>query len=122
MSMALLIFSFLSNITIKRCNEHGQQVSVSPRILTHCLSNITQLSLGDRFRCFIDDTWWPGTVVKHEPFDPRHETSPFQCYVIRWDNGESEERLSPWDIFDFSETGEYTAVQANDRTDVSCSD
>lgn len=53
----------------------------------------------DRFRCFIDDTWWPGTVVKREPFDNRHENSPFQCYIIRWDNGESEERLSPWDMF-----------------------
>ncbi|CAF3597199.1 unnamed protein product [Rotaria socialis] len=55
---------------------------------------------GDNFRCFIDDTWWPGTIVKREAFDPRHETSPFQCYIIRWDNGENEERLSPWDIFE----------------------
>ncbi|CAF5092237.1 unnamed protein product, partial [Rotaria magnacalcarata] len=55
---------------------------------------------GDNFRCFIDDTWWPGTIVKREAFDPRHENSPFQCYIIRWDNGENEERLSPWDIFE----------------------
>jgi len=54
---------------------------------------------GDRFRCFIDDAWWPGTVVKREPFDSRHETSPFQCFIIRWENGESQERLSPWDLF-----------------------
>lgn len=58
---------------------------------------------GDSFRCFIDDTWWPGTVVKREPFDGRHENSPFQCFIIRWDNGESEERLSPWDIFKFDD-------------------
>jgi hypothetical protein len=55
---------------------------------------------GDNFRCFIDDTWWPGTIVKREAYDPRHENSPFQCYIIRWDNGENEERLSPWDIFE----------------------
>ncbi|CAF0763655.1 unnamed protein product [Rotaria sordida] len=55
---------------------------------------------GDHFRCFIDDTWWPGTIVKREAFDIRHENSPFQCYIIRWDNGENEERLSPWDIFE----------------------
>jgi bromodomain and WD repeat domain-containing protein 1/3 len=58
------------------------------------------LSLGDSFRCFIDDTWWPGTIIKRESFDLRHENSPFQCFIIRWDNGESEERLSPWDIFE----------------------
>ena len=60
---------------------------------------IRRFFLGDRFRCFIDDAWWPGSVVKREPFDSRHETSPFQCFIIRWENGESEERLSPWDIF-----------------------
>ena len=60
---------------------------------------------GDSFRCFIDDCWWPGTLVKREPFDVRHENSPFQCYIIRWDSGESEERLSPWDIFKRDDPG-----------------
>jgi hypothetical protein len=58
------------------------------------------LLLDDHFRCFIDDTWWPGIIVKREAFDLLHENSPFQCYIIRWDNGENEERLSPWDIFE----------------------
>lgn len=59
--------------------------------------------LGDRFRCFIDDAWWPGTIVKREPFDVQRENSPFQCYIIRWDNGENEERLSPWDMFELDD-------------------
>ncbi|CAF0910563.1 unnamed protein product [Adineta steineri] len=61
---------------------------------------------GDHFRCFIDDTWWPGTIVKREAFDPLHENSPFQCYIIRWDNGENEERLSPWDIFECDDSSD----------------
>ncbi|CAF4292860.1 unnamed protein product, partial [Adineta steineri] len=64
------------------------------------------LLLGDHFRCFIDDTWWPGTIVKREAFDPLHENSPFQCYIIRWDNGENEERLSPWDIFECDDSSD----------------
>ena len=59
--------------------------------------------LGNRFRCFIDDAWWPGTIIKRESFDLLHENSPFQCYIIRWDNGESEERLSPWDLFEYND-------------------
>ncbi|CAF0813240.1 unnamed protein product [Adineta ricciae] len=65
---------------------------------------------GDRFRCFIDDTWWPGTIVKREPFDQLRENSPFQCYIIRWDNGENEERLSPWDIFEFDDTSSESPI------------
>ena len=81
-------------------NEIGKQVGFSlyDVRIENCLFT------GDRFRCFIDDTWWPGTIVKREPFDQLHENSPFQCYIIRWDNGENEERLSPWDIFEFDDT------------------
>lgn len=61
------------------------------------------MNLADRFRCFIDDAWWPGTIIKRESFDTQRENSPFLCYVIRWDNGENEERLSPWDMFEFDE-------------------
>ncbi|CAF0767086.1 unnamed protein product, partial [Didymodactylos carnosus] len=53
--------------------------------------------IDDRCRCYIDDIWWYGTILKEEPFDSRHENSPFQCYVIKWDSGE-EERLSSWDL------------------------
>ena len=43
-------------------------------------------------------------IVKREPFDAQSENSPFQCYIIRWDNGENEERLSPWDMFELEES------------------
>ncbi|XP_066478380.1 bromodomain and WD repeat-containing protein 1 isoform X2 [Tiliqua scincoides] len=51
----------------------------------------------DRFRSIIDDAWWFGTVLSQEPFQPQYPDSPFQCYSVKWDNGETE-RLSPWDM------------------------
>ncbi|XP_054829119.1 bromodomain and WD repeat-containing protein 1 isoform X2 [Eublepharis macularius] len=51
----------------------------------------------DRFRSIIDDAWWFGTVLSQEPYQPQYPDSPFQCYSVKWDNGEME-RLSPWDM------------------------
>lgn len=51
----------------------------------------------DRFRSIIDDAWWFGTVVRQEPYQPQYPDSHFQCYVVRWDNTETE-KLSPWDM------------------------
>ncbi|XP_033002928.1 bromodomain and WD repeat-containing protein 1 isoform X3 [Lacerta agilis] len=51
----------------------------------------------DRFRSIIDDAWWFGTVLSQEPYQPQYPDSPFQCYSVKWDNGETE-RLSPWDM------------------------
>ncbi|KAJ6662401.1 hypothetical protein lerEdw1_011814 [Lerista edwardsae] len=51
----------------------------------------------DRFRSIIDDAWWFGIVLSQEPFQPQYPDSPFQCYSVKWDNGETE-RLSPWDM------------------------
>nr|XP_020645039.1 bromodomain and WD repeat-containing protein 1 isoform X1 [Pogona vitticeps] len=51
----------------------------------------------DRFRSIIDDAWWFGTVLSQEPYQPQYPDSPFQCYTVKWDNGEIE-RLSPWDM------------------------
>lgn len=51
----------------------------------------------DRFRSIIDDAWWFGTVLSQEPFQPEYPDSHFQCYIVRWDNTETE-RLSPWDM------------------------
>nr|XP_008105713.1 PREDICTED: bromodomain and WD repeat-containing protein 1 isoform X2 [Anolis carolinensis] len=51
----------------------------------------------DRFRSIIDDAWWFGTVLSQEPYQPQYPDSPFQCYSVKWDNGEIE-RLSPWDM------------------------
>ncbi|XP_069616832.1 bromodomain and WD repeat-containing protein 1-like isoform X1 [Ranitomeya imitator] len=52
---------------------------------------------GDRFRSIIDDAWWFGTVVDQEPYQADCPDSLFQCYIVKWDNGETE-KLSPWDM------------------------
>ncbi|XP_048348579.1 bromodomain and WD repeat-containing protein 1 isoform X2 [Sphaerodactylus townsendi] len=51
----------------------------------------------DRFRSIIDDAWWFGTILSQEPYQLQYPDSPFQCYSVKWDNGETE-RLSPWDM------------------------
>uniref|UniRef100_A0A8C3EF77 Bromodomain and WD repeat-containing protein 1 n=1 Tax=Corvus moneduloides TaxID=1196302 RepID=A0A8C3EF77_CORMO len=51
----------------------------------------------DRFRSIIDDAWWFGTVLGQEPYQPQYPDSHFQCYSVKWDNGEIE-KLSPWDM------------------------
>ncbi|XP_065837497.1 bromodomain and WD repeat-containing protein 3-like isoform X2 [Oscarella lobularis] len=60
-------------------------------------------SLGDRFKSMIDESWWNGTVVAHEPWNPSVSNSLWQCYSVRWDTGEDQERLSPWDMEPLSE-------------------
>ncbi|KAG7223050.1 hypothetical protein INR49_015939, partial [Caranx melampygus] len=44
----------------------------------------------DRFRSVIDDAWWFGTIVCQEPYQPEYPDSLFQCFKVRWDNGETE--------------------------------
>nr|XP_043888141.1 bromodomain and WD repeat-containing protein 3 isoform X2 [Solea senegalensis] len=51
----------------------------------------------DRFRSAIDDAWWFGTIVCQEPYQSEYPDSLFQCFKVRWDNGEIE-KLSPWDM------------------------
>ncbi|KAF0296758.1 PH-interacting protein [Amphibalanus amphitrite] len=51
----------------------------------------------DRFRSTIDDAWWTGRVLERRPLDPESPESPFLCYRVAWDTGESEP-LSPWDM------------------------
>uniref|UniRef100_A0A8C0EYV3 Bromodomain and WD repeat-containing protein 1 n=1 Tax=Bubo bubo TaxID=30461 RepID=A0A8C0EYV3_BUBBB len=51
----------------------------------------------DRFRSIIDDAWWFGTVLGQEPYQSQYPDSHFQCYSVKWDNGEIE-KLSPWDM------------------------
>ncbi|XP_072316915.1 bromodomain and WD repeat-containing protein 3 [Eucyclogobius newberryi] len=51
----------------------------------------------DRFRSVIDDAWWFGTIVCQEPYQSEYPDSLFQCFKVRWDNGETE-KLSPWDV------------------------
>uniref|UniRef100_A0A3P8NEQ6 Bromo domain-containing protein n=1 Tax=Astatotilapia calliptera TaxID=8154 RepID=A0A3P8NEQ6_ASTCA len=51
----------------------------------------------DRFRSVIDDAWWFGTIICQEPYQPQYPDSLFQCFKVKWDNGETE-KLSPWDV------------------------
>lgn len=68
---------------------------------------------GDRFRSIIEDQWWLGTIAQHEPIQSEFPDSMFQCFVVRWDNGE-EERMSPWDF----EQIDHTRLPAVEGTGV----
>ncbi|XP_052086696.1 bromodomain and WD repeat-containing protein 3-like isoform X1 [Mytilus californianus] len=52
---------------------------------------------GDRFRSMIDDAWWMGSIKEQFPFQEEHPDSMFQCFLVHWDNGETE-KISPWDM------------------------
>ncbi|PIK36390.1 putative bromodomain and WD repeat-containing protein 3, partial [Apostichopus japonicus] len=52
---------------------------------------------GDRFRAVIDDQWWLGAIENKVPLEAENPGSLFQCFPVRWDNGEAE-RMSPWDL------------------------
>uniref|UniRef100_A0A8C2DNF4 Bromodomain and WD repeat domain containing 3 n=1 Tax=Cyprinus carpio TaxID=7962 RepID=A0A8C2DNF4_CYPCA len=64
---------------------------------------------GQHFRSIIDDAWWFGTVECQEPFESEYPDSLFQCYIVRWDNGERE-KMSPWDIEPIPEEDEGGSV------------
>ncbi|XP_062510721.1 bromodomain and WD repeat-containing protein 3-like isoform X2 [Corticium candelabrum] len=53
---------------------------------------------GDRFRCKIDDAWWTGSLVSREPWQAIVPDSLWQCFLVQWDTGEEQEKLSPWDL------------------------
>ncbi|XP_022655767.1 PH-interacting protein-like isoform X2 [Varroa destructor] len=71
---------------------------------------------GDRFRSIIEDQWWLGTITQHEPIQSEFPDSMFQCFIVRWDNGE-EERMSPWDF----EQIDHTRLPAVEGTGVDIS-
>ncbi|KAK9885011.1 hypothetical protein WA026_009238 [Henosepilachna vigintioctopunctata] len=52
-------------------------------------------AVGDSFRCMIYDEWWLGQIISSSLGD--YPDSPFLCYEIKWDNGETE-KMSPWDL------------------------
>ena len=62
------------------------------------------ISSYSRYRCQIEDSWWYGTVLGVNPFDPNIPDSPFLSILCLWDSGE-EERLSPWDLDPIPEGG-----------------
>lgn len=51
----------------------------------------------------IYDEWWIGEIVSSSLED--QPDSPFLCYEIKWDNGETE-RMSPWDLEPVDENSE----------------
>ena len=54
---------------------------------------------GDAFRCLIDNQWWRGVVLRNSAIDKeRFPNSSWRQIVVKWDNEEGTERLSPWDI------------------------
>jgi hypothetical protein len=53
---------------------------------------------GDRFQCKIDDAWWTGSIIAREPWQLSVPDSLWQCFLVQWDTGEEQEKLSPWDI------------------------
>ncbi|XP_076001297.1 bromodomain and WD repeat-containing protein 3 [Genypterus blacodes] len=64
----------------------------------------------DRFRSAIDDAWWFGTIVCQEPYQPEYPDSLFQCFKVRWDNGETE-KLSPWDFEPIPDDAEHPETE-----------
>uniref|UniRef100_A0A8C9VKR5 Bromodomain and WD repeat domain containing 1 n=1 Tax=Scleropages formosus TaxID=113540 RepID=A0A8C9VKR5_SCLFO len=60
----------------------------------------------DRFRSVIDDAWWFGIIICQEPYQPEYPDSHFQCFKVKWDNGETE-KLSPWDIEPIPENAQH---------------
>ena len=52
---------------------------------------------GVRFRSFIEDSWWSGTVIQREAFSQQFPNSYWLCYRVRWDDGVIES-MSPWDM------------------------
>ncbi|KAG7470510.1 hypothetical protein MATL_G00114580 [Megalops atlanticus] len=78
----------------------------------------------DRFRSVIDDAWWFGTIVCQEPYQADYPDSHFQCFKVRWDNGETE-KLSPWDVECIPENAQQpewegggVPVTADEMTDI----
>ncbi|KAG8189872.1 hypothetical protein JTE90_023378 [Oedothorax gibbosus] len=52
---------------------------------------------GDSFRSAIDSAWWLGTIKSQKPLNHNFPDSMFQCFLVKWDNGEKE-HMSPWDF------------------------
>uniref|UniRef100_A0A673LR35 Bromodomain and WD repeat-containing protein 3-like n=1 Tax=Sinocyclocheilus rhinocerous TaxID=307959 RepID=A0A673LR35_9TELE len=70
----------------------------------------------NRFRSVIDDAWWFGTIVCQEPYQSEYPDSLFQCFKVKWDNGETE-KLSPWDVEAIPEhgTSDHSRVPVTDE-------
>ncbi|XP_071819235.1 bromodomain and WD repeat-containing protein 1-like isoform X3 [Apostichopus japonicus] len=72
-----------------------------------------KLKPGDRFRAVIDDQWWLGVIENKVPLEAENPGSLFQCFHVRWDNGEAE-RMSPWDLEPIDKKNEPCKVRSGD--------
>ena len=41
------------------------------------------ITVGDRFRCLIDNAWWLGTIMSLQPLQEEYPDSQFQCVDVR---------------------------------------
>ena len=56
-------------------------------------------SPGEMFKCFINNCYYYGEVVKCKPFSKDLPNSLWQNCYVKWDdNGEDSRYLSPWDM------------------------
>uniref|UniRef100_A0A8C1RWL7 Bromodomain and WD repeat domain containing 1 n=1 Tax=Cyprinus carpio TaxID=7962 RepID=A0A8C1RWL7_CYPCA len=76
-----------------------------PDVIDFLVLRQTYTQENDRFRSVIDDAWWFGTIVCQEPYQSEYPDSLFQCFKVKWDNGEIE-KLSPWDVEAIPENAE----------------
>ncbi|KAI4892671.1 hypothetical protein NFI96_022685, partial [Prochilodus magdalenae] len=91
------------------CSRHGNVSRVHERRLYGGVCVCVCVSVWLRFRSIIDDAWWFGSVENQQPYQPEYPDSLFQCYAVRWDNGERE-KMSPWDMEPIPDEGKFLGV------------
>lgn len=64
---------------------------------TFCCAVKEEFVPGARFKSFIEDSWWSGTVIQREAFSQQFPNSYWLCYKVQWDDGVVES-MSPWDM------------------------
>ncbi|XP_016429193.1 bromodomain and WD repeat-containing protein 3-like [Sinocyclocheilus rhinocerous] len=91
-----------------RDDECERVITAIDQLLTLGMANAHKppKTIRQHFRSIIDDAWWFGSVECQEPFQSDYPDSLFQCYIVRWDNGERE-KMSPWDIEPIPEEEEH---------------
>ncbi|KAJ8679018.1 hypothetical protein QAD02_014805 [Eretmocerus hayati] len=93
-------------------DEHGNWTDKSFTIKYHDVQDVVdflvlrqtfdnalkrQWDEGDRFRCFMEDSWWHGEIVSVQPETAQYPDSYYLRYKIRWDTNDLD-FLSPWDL------------------------
>uniref|UniRef100_A0A667XY88 Bromodomain and WD repeat domain containing 3 n=1 Tax=Myripristis murdjan TaxID=586833 RepID=A0A667XY88_9TELE len=104
-TLCCLKLAFLDPISGKMTNEsfslkyHDMRDVIDFLVLQQFYNEAKECNWqpGMRFRSIIDDAWWFGSVEDQQPLQPEYPDSLFQCYAVKWDNGERE-KMSPWDM------------------------